>query len=136
REVAAVGGGERPGPGEEGGLGRVLASTVTRSDAMAVRSVDYRFTRIFTGIRRPRRASHGTEFAGRVEEVGPAVTELRVGDEVFGAEAGSNAEYVTVREDEVIAPKPTCLSDDEAAAIPDGALLALSCLPAAGPLAA
>ena len=65
---------------------------------MGVRSEEYRFTRVFTGIRRPRRTSFGSEFAGRVEEVGAAVTEFRVGDEVFGVKAGANAEYVTVRE--------------------------------------
>ena len=65
-------------------LVEVHASTVTRGDAMGVRSAEYRFTRLFTGIRRPRRTIHGTEFAGRVEEVGAAVTEFRVGDEVFG----------------------------------------------------
>ena len=105
------------------------ASTVTRGDAMGVRSADYRFTRVFTGIRRPRRTSLGrTEFAGRVEEVGAAVTEFQVGDEVFGVKAGANAEYVTIRESGVIAPTPAGLTDEEAAAIPDGSLLALTCL--------
>ena len=90
--------------------------------------------RLFTGIRRPRRTRSGTEFAGRVEEVGPTVTEFRVGDEVFGVQAGANAEYVTVRQGGVIARKPTGLTYEEAAALPDGSLLALSCLRPAYPL--
>jgi NADPH:quinone reductase-like Zn-dependent oxidoreductase len=101
---------------------------------MGVRSVEYRFTRLFTGIRRPRRTSLGTEFAGRVEEVGPAVTEFRVGDEVFGVQGGANAEYVTARESGVIARKPTGLTFEEAAAVPDGSLLALTCLRPVAPL--
>jgi NADPH:quinone reductase-like Zn-dependent oxidoreductase len=112
----------------------VHASTVTRGDTMRVRSVEYRFSRIFTGIRRPRRKSLGTEFAGRVEDVGAAVTEFRVGDDVFGAEGGANAEYVTVREGGVIAPKPAGMTYEEAAAVPDGSLIALTCLRPAEPL--
>jgi NADPH:quinone reductase-like Zn-dependent oxidoreductase len=115
-------------------LVRVYASTITRGDAMGVRSVEYRFTRLFTGIRRPRRTIFGSELAGRVEAVGAAVTEFRVGDEVFGIEGGANAEYVTVRERGVIAQKPAGLTYEEAAAIPDGSLLALSCLRPADPL--
>ena len=101
---------------------------------MGVRSEDYRFTRVFTGIRRPRRTSLGTEFAGVVEEVGADVTEFRVGDEVFGVKDGANAEYVAVRESGVIAPKPAGLTYEEAAAVPDGSLLALTCLQPAYPL--
>jgi NADPH:quinone reductase-like Zn-dependent oxidoreductase len=115
-------------------LVRVHASTVTRGEAMGVRSEEYRFTRLFFGIRRPRRTSFGSEFAGRVEEVGAAVTELEVGEEVFGVAAGANAEYVIARESGVIAQKPTGLTHEEAAAIPDGSLLALSCLRPAYPL--
>ena len=115
-------------------LGSVDASTVTRSDAMGVRHVHYRFARLATGVRRPRRTHFGTEFAGRVEEVGSAVTELQAGDEVFGFAGGSNAEYVTVRESGVIAPKPAGLTFEEAAAVPDGSLLALSCLRPAYPV--
>src|SRR5262245_48768391 len=125
---------DRPAPNEDEVLVRVVASTVTRGDAMRVRSTDYRFTRLMTGVRRPRRTSLGTEFAGRVEEVGAAVSELRVGDDVFGAEAGSNAEYVTVAESGVIAPMPANLSYKEAAATPEGPLLALTCMRAAYPL--
>ena len=87
-EVLRVAEVERPVPKEDEVLVRVHASTVTRGDAMGVRSAEYRFTRLLTGIRRPRRTSSGTEFAGRVEEVGAAVTELRAGDEVFGVERG------------------------------------------------
>ncbi len=125
---------ERPTPQEDEVLVRVRASTVTRGEAMGVRSVDYRFVRLFTGIRRPRRTFFGSEFAGCVEEVGAAVTEFRVGDEVFGVEGGANAEFVAVRETGVIARKPAGLSYEEAAAVPDGSLLALTCLRPAYPL--
>ena len=133
-EVLRIDDVEQPVPKEDEVLVRVHASTVTRGDAMGVRSADYRFTRVFTGIRRPRQTSHGTEFAGRVEEVGAAVTEFRVGDGVFGVKGGANAEYVAVRETGAIAQKPTALTFEEAAAVPEGALLALTCLRPADPL--
>ena len=133
-EVLRVAEVERPAPEEDQVLVRVHASTVTRGDAMGVRSDEYRFTRVLTGIRRPRRTSTGTEFAGRVEDVGSAVTEFRVGDEVFGIEGGANAEYVTARESGAIAQKPTGLTFEEAAVVPDGSLLALTCLRPAYPL--
>jgi NADPH:quinone reductase-like Zn-dependent oxidoreductase len=132
--VLRVGDVERPAPKADEVLVRVYASTVTRADAMGVRGVEYRFTRVFTGVRRPRRTTLGTEFAGRVEAVGAAVTEFRVGDDVFGIAAGANAEYVTVRESAVIAQKPTGLTFEQAAAVPDGSLLALTCLRPAYPL--
>jgi NADPH:quinone reductase-like Zn-dependent oxidoreductase len=125
---------DRPVPKEDEVLVRVHASTVTRGDAMGVRFVDYRFARVFTGIRRPRQTSFGSEFAGRIEEAGAAVEDLRVGDEVFGVKSGANAEYVAVRESGVIAPKPAGLTYEDAAGIPDGSLLALTCLKPAYPL--
>jgi NADPH:quinone reductase-like Zn-dependent oxidoreductase len=125
---------ERPVPKDDEVLVRVHASTVTRGDAMGVRSAEYRFTRLFTGIRRPRRTICGSEFAGQVEEAGAAVTEFRVGDEVFGIAGGANAEYVAVRESGVIAQKPTGLTYEEAAAVSDGSLLALTCLRPVDPL--
>jgi NADPH:quinone reductase-like Zn-dependent oxidoreductase len=133
-EVLRVAEVDRPVPNEEEVLVDVYASTVTRGDTMGVRSVEYRFTRLFTGIRRPRTTSLGTEFAGRVEAVGAAATEFQIGDEVCGVKSGANAEYVTVREDGVIVQKPTGLTYEEAAAVPEGSLLALTCLRPAYPL--
>ena len=133
-EVLRIDDVERPVPTEDEVLVRVHASTVTRGDAMGVRSADYRFTRVFTGIRRPRRTSLGTEFAGRVEEVGAAATEFSVGDDVFGVKGGANAEYVAVHESGAIAQKPAGLTFEQAAAVPEGALLALTCLRPADPL--
>lgn len=133
-EVLRVDDVERPVPKEDEVLVRVVASTITRGDAMRVRFEDYRFVRVFTGIRRPRDTSCGSEFGGVVEEVGAGVTELRVGDEVFGFQHGANAEYVAVSESGVIAHKPSGVTFEEAAAIPDGSLLALSCLRPAYPL--
>ena len=125
---------ERPVPKQDEVLVRVHASSVTRSDAMGVRHVEYRLLRLFTGIRRPRRRSTGTEFAGRVDEVGTAGTEFRVGDDVFGIKVGANAEYVAVSESGPVALKPTTLTYEEAAVVPDGSLLAITCLRPAYPL--
>jgi NADPH:quinone reductase-like Zn-dependent oxidoreductase len=133
-EVLRVAEVDRPVPNEDEVLVDVYASTVTRGDTMGVRSVEYRFTRLFTGVRRPRTTSLGTEFAGRVDAVGAAVTEFQIGDEVCGVKSGSNAEYVTVREDGVIVQKPTGLTYEEAAAVPEGSLLALTCLRPAYPI--
>jgi NADPH:quinone reductase-like Zn-dependent oxidoreductase len=132
-EVLRVAEVERPSPKDDEVLVRVHASTVTRGDT-ELRNLEYPFSRLITGIRRPRRAIAGMEFAGRVEEVGAAVTALRVGDEVFGVEGGANAEYVAVQESAVIAQKPAGLTYEEAAAVPDGSLIALTCLLPAAPL--
>ena len=93
-EVLRVADVERPVPEDDEVLVRVHASTVTRSDAMRVRSVEYRFTRVMTGIRRPRKTHRRHGVRGRVEEVGAAVTEFRAGDDVFGIDSGAQAEYV------------------------------------------
>ena len=49
------------------------------------------FSRLFAGLRRPKRTILGSEFAGVVAAVGSAVTEFSVGDEVFGVNADSSA---------------------------------------------
>jgi NADPH:quinone reductase-like Zn-dependent oxidoreductase len=124
---------EQPVPQEDELLVRVHASTVTRTDT-GLRNTEYPFSRLITGIRRPKRTIAGMEFAGRVEAIGPTVTEFQVGHDVFGIKGGANAEYVTARESGVIAQKPTGLTYEEAAAVPDGSLLALTCLRPASPL--
>jgi NADPH:quinone reductase-like Zn-dependent oxidoreductase len=132
-EVLRVAEIERPAPAEDEVLVRVHASSVTRSDC-GLRNSEYFFTRAFTGLRRPKRTIAGMEFAGMIEEVGPAVTRFAAGDEVFGIKGGANAEYICVREAGVIAHKPSQLSFEQAAGVADGGLSALTMLPALGPL--
>src|ERR1039458_1287169 len=91
--------------------------------------------RFVTGLRRPKRRILGTEFAGEVADAGAAVTEFKTGDCVFGLNPwrfGTHAEYVCVRESAPIAHKPDGITFEEAAAIYDGALLALMNLRRAG----
>jgi NADPH:quinone reductase-like Zn-dependent oxidoreductase len=125
---------ERPVPADDEVLVRVVASSVTRSDCGMRDPSEYFFARVFTGLVRPKRTIAGMEFAGVVEETGRTVTRFAVGDEVFGIKGGANAEYVCVGEAGVIAPKPSALSFEEAAGLPDGGLSALTMLPALGPI--
>lgn len=119
---------ERPVPKEDEVLVRVRATTVTRSD-VAWRAAKPFFSRFFTGLRRPRRSVLGTEFAGEVAEAGDAVEEFRVGDRVFGAVVfGAHAEFVPVKERGAIAPMPESMPFEEAAAVSDGAILALNAM--------
>jgi NADPH:quinone reductase len=103
-----------PGPGEV--LVRIAASGVNPLD-----------TKIHAGT--AEHASHplpavlGIDLAGTVEAVGAAVTDFRVGDDVYGMAGGVGglqgtlAEYVAVDAD-LLAMKPANLSMPEAAALP------------------
>ena len=73
----------RPVPKENEVLVKVHATSVTRSDC-GFRAAEPFFSRVFTGLLRPKRRIPGLELAGEVEAVGAAVTEFKVGDEVFG----------------------------------------------------
>ena len=132
-EVLQVSEVERPAPREDEVLVRVIASSVTRSDC-GFRNTEYFFSRVVTGLTRPKRSIAGMEFAGVVEEVGPAVTQFAPGDDVFGIKGGANAEYLCVAESGVIARKPSSLGFEASAGVADGALSALTMLPALGPV--
>ena len=119
---------ERPVPGDDQILVRIHATTVTRTDC-GLRAAKPWFVRFFTGLRRPRQRVLGMEFAGEVEATGSAVTEFAPGDRVFGVKgAGAHAEFVAVRESQPIAHIPEGMTFEEAAAVCDGACIALSCL--------
>ena len=126
-EVLRVDEVERPVPKEDEVLVRVHATTVTRTDC-GVRSAKPFISRFFTGLRRPKRKIPGMELAGEVEALGAEVTEFQVGDHVFGVDAGTHAEFVCVRESEPLAHKPAGMTFEEAAAVCDGATIALACL--------
>ena len=119
---------ERPIPEDDEVLVRIHATTVNRTDC-GLRSAEYFISRVFTGLRRPKRRILGMELAGEIEAVGAAVGEFAVGDEVFGVSvAGAHAEFICMRETAPLARKPAGTSFEEAAAVCDGAALALACL--------
>jgi NADPH2:quinone reductase len=105
----------RPVPGLGEILVRVIASGTNPVDAKL------RADGSWAGLIPP--VILGYEAAGRVEVVGPGVTEFAVGDEVyyaseiFGNPKGSYAEYQVVPAS-IVAPKPRKLSFIEAAAVP------------------
>jgi NADPH:quinone reductase-like Zn-dependent oxidoreductase len=75
------------------------------------------------GLRRPRSAELGSDFAGVVEAIGPDVEGLAAGNEVFGRAGGALAEHVIAAR--AVAGKPANLSFEEAAAVPIAGLTAL-----------
>ena len=125
---------ERPVPADDEVLVRIHATTVNRTDC-GFRAGSPWITRYFAGWLRPRLTILGTEFAGEVVEAGAGVTELQVGDRVFGVNAnrfGAHAEFLAVREAGPIATIPAAVSYEDAAAVCDGIVLARTCLRAAG----
>jgi NADPH:quinone reductase-like Zn-dependent oxidoreductase len=117
---------EMPTIANDGVLVRVRATSVNAMDWHLMRGRPY-FARVGMGLRRPKQTIPGTDVAGIVEAVGRDVTELRAGDEVFGARSGAYAEYVAGRVRNFV-PKPANLSFEEAAAIPVAAITALQAL--------
>ncbi|MBA2424142.1 MAG: NAD(P)-dependent alcohol dehydrogenase [Actinobacteria bacterium] len=119
---------ERPVPKDDEVLVRIHATTVNRSDC-GWRKAEPFFARYFTGLRRPKRKILGMELAGEVEAVGATVTEFEVGDPVFGVKGfGAHAEFVCILESAGLAHKPAGMTFEEAAAVCDGAIIALACL--------
>jgi NADPH:quinone reductase-like Zn-dependent oxidoreductase len=85
-------------------------------------------TRLIHGLLKPKINVLGCDIAGRVEAVGKNVKQFQQGDEVFGdlceCGFGGFAEYVCAPED-VLALKPAGMTFEEAAAIPQAAMLAV-----------
>ncbi|BDZ55812.1 NAD(P)-dependent alcohol dehydrogenase [Agromyces marinus] len=114
-----------PGPGEF--RVRVHAASVGAADA-AGRAGSPWFARLAFGLRRPRNAVLGSDFAGVVDAVGTGVTRFAVGDRVFGAtgvDGGAHAEAVVVSQDGAVVLLPDGVSVAAAVAICDGAMTAL-----------
>src|SRR6187402_582222 len=84
------------------------------------------FNRLMSGFSKPKRQIIGSDIAGRIETVGSSVTKFKPGDEVYGdlsGRWGGFAEYVCAPED-VLALKPARMTFEEAASIPQAAMLA------------
>lgn len=112
--------------GEDGVLVRVRAASVNPLDWHYLRGQPY-IVRTSAGLRTPKRNIPGVDVSGVVEAIGPAVTTLRVGDEVWGEKSRACAEYVAGPERLFIA-KPANITLEEAAAIPAAGVTALQAL--------
>lgn len=125
---------EKPIPGEDQVLVKVYAASVNALDWHILRAKPF-LVRLGGGFLKPKDTIRGADMAGRVEAVGANVTQFRPGDEVFGGCNGGFAEYVCVREKNLVL-KPSNISFEEAAAVPVAALTALQALRDTGNLQA
>jgi NADPH:quinone reductase-like Zn-dependent oxidoreductase len=97
------------GPGQV--LIRVHAAALNPYDWHMLRG-DPRIARLMpggTGLRRPRHRVAGIDAAGTIEKIGPNVSGLSPGDEVFGFCPGAFAEYARAAA-AALAPKPARLT--------------------------
>jgi NADPH:quinone reductase-like Zn-dependent oxidoreductase len=119
---------EKPVPKSNEVLVKVYATSVSAADSR-VRSFDLPIsiwlpTRLYLGLRKPRKSILGMELSGKIESIGKDVTLFKEGDQVFAASLqtfGAYAEYICLREDGPMVLKPTNITYEEAAAIPIGA---------------
>jgi NADPH:quinone reductase-like Zn-dependent oxidoreductase len=114
---------DRPLVGDGEVLVRVQAAGLNIADVFGVRGSPFP-VRVVSGLRRPKYGVPGHDLAGVVEEVGAGVSGFMSGDEVFGDGRGTCAEYAAARADR-LAPRPACLTPEEAAATVMAGLAAL-----------
>ena len=123
----------RPSPTAGQVLVKIAATSVNLSDWETLRGSPL-YSRI-GGLRSPARRTLGSDIAGQVEAVGPAVTRFRPGDEVYGDNLllkGGFAEYAIAAES-VLARKPSELTFAEASTIPQAGVIAWQGTTGAGP---
>jgi len=114
---------EKPAPGAGEVLVRVRMSSVNPIDWHLMRGLPY-FLRLITGPRRPKSSKLGVDVAGEVERVGSGVTLFKAGDAVFGGCFSAFAEYVSVRESNLVL-KPDNVTFAQAGCVAVAALTAL-----------
>ncbi|MCH7772041.1 MAG: NAD(P)-dependent alcohol dehydrogenase [Bacteroidetes bacterium] len=118
---------EKPTPKDDEVLVKVHAASVNSWDWDLLRGRPF-LARLTVGLLKPKNKILGCDIAGRVDAVGRNVKQFQTGDEVFGDISGCGwggfSEYVCAREN-ALALKPSGMTFDEAAAIPQAAVLAL-----------
>ncbi len=112
-----------PVAGDDEVLVRVRATCLNPPDWASVTGVPY-VVRTMVGVRRPHTPIRGTDLSGTVEAVGKNVRRFSVDDEVFGAAAGTFAEFSVAAEKDLVS-KPANVTFEQAAAVPMSGLTAL-----------
>jgi len=126
-QVAEV---DKPVPGDNEVLVKVHAASVNYSDWAFMRGKPW-LVRLCQGLLKPKHKILGADIAGQIEAIGGSASPFQPGDEVYGDLAGHGwagfAEYVSVPEN-ALALKPANLTFEEAAAVPQAAVVALQAL--------
>ena len=128
---------DKPTPKDNEVLIRIHAANVTAGDCEQ-RNLKLQFwyryiMRAVVGLKRPTRITIlGMDLAGEIESVGKDVKQFRKGDQIFAATGfismGAYAEYICLPEDPLdgaLALKPSNMTFEEAAVVPNGGLEAL-----------
>lgn len=121
-EEAAV-----PKPADNEVLLRVIAATVSATDAIMRKGRPFS-ARLAMGLLRPGEAVLGTEFCAEVVQTGKDVDRFVRGDIVVGASGdsfGTHAQYIKLPEDGVLAQVPRGVNPVDMLAISEGAMTAL-----------
>jgi NADPH:quinone reductase-like Zn-dependent oxidoreductase len=116
---------EKPVPKDNEVLVKVHAVGVNASDWEGLRGKPL-YARVM-GLFKPGKKILGSDIAGRVEAVGKNVKQFKPGDEVFGdilGHMGGFAQYVCAPENTLL-QKPAGMTFEEAAALPQSAVIAL-----------
>ncbi|HUU39696.1 MAG TPA: NAD(P)-dependent alcohol dehydrogenase [Desulfatiglandales bacterium] len=118
---------EKPTPKDNEVLIKVHAASVNSTDLGFLEGKPY-VVRLMFGLLKPKLKILGCDIAGRIEALGRNVKKFQLGDEVFGDISGCGlggfAEYVCAHEN-ALALKPAGMTFEEAAAVPQAAVLAL-----------
>jgi NADPH:quinone reductase-like Zn-dependent oxidoreductase len=117
----------KPSPKDSEVLVRICAASVNYSDWAFVRGKPFLVRLMGAGLFKPKLIL-GADIAGCVEALGGSARQFQPGDEVFGDLSGCGwggfAEYVAVPE-HALALKPSNLTFQQTAAVPQAALVAL-----------
>ena len=117
---------QKPTAGDDEVLVEVHAASISSWDWDLLRGT---FQGRVGAFRKPKFKILGCDIAGRVEAVGRNVKQFQPGDEVFGDISGCGwgalAEYGCVPENAGLVLKPSGMTFDKAAAVPQAAVLAL-----------
>ncbi|MFM7890507.1 MAG: NAD(P)-dependent alcohol dehydrogenase [Actinomycetota bacterium] len=90
-----------------------------------------RLVRLTEGLRKPRTANLGSDYAGEVAEVGSQVKDIAVGERVFGLSNGTWSQFIKVKPQQVHR-MPHNMTFAEAACVPLAGLTAIQALAKVG----